>query len=58
MPRRSSVASSVVIPRPSIRMSPLVSSISRLTSLSAVVLPPPEGPTSAQISPAGTVSDR
>ena len=40
---------------PSMRMSPLVSSISRLTSFSAVVLPPPDGPTSTQISPAGTV---
>ena len=39
------------------RMSPLVSGMRRLTSLSAVVLPPPDGPTSTQISPAGTVSD-
>ena len=44
--------------RPSMRMSPLVSGISRLTSLSAVVLPPPDGPTRTQISPAGTVSER
>ncbi len=43
---------------PSIRMSPPESSIRRLTSFSAVVLPPPEGPTSTQISPAGTVSER
>ncbi len=43
---------------PSMRMSPLVSEMSRLTSRSAVVLPPPDGPTSTQISPAGTVSDR
>ena len=43
---------------PSMRMSPLESAISRLTSFSAVVLPPPDGPTSTQISPAGTVSER
>ena len=58
MPRRRSVTSSELMLVPSIRMSPLVSSISRFTSFSAVVLPPPEGPTSTQISPAGTVSDR
>ena len=43
---------------PSIRMSPSVSSIMRFTSRSAVVLPQPDGPTSTQISPAGTVSER
>ena len=33
-------------------------SIMRLTIRIAVVLPQPEGPTSTQISPEGTVSDR
>ena len=37
------------------RMSPSSNGISRLTSLSAVVLPPPEGPTSTQNVPAGIV---
>ena len=36
-------------------MSPLVMSIIRLTIRIAVVLPQPDGPTSTQISPAGTV---
>ena len=40
---------------PSIRMSPLVRSIIRLTIRMAVVLPQPDGPTSTQTSPAGTV---
>src|SRR3954468_15762424 len=39
-------------------MSPLVMSIMRFTIRMAVVLPQPEGPTSTQISPAGTVSER
>ncbi len=39
------------------RMSPEVMSIRRLTIRMAVVLPQPEGPTSTQISPAGTSSD-
>jgi len=43
---------------PSSRISPSVSSIMRFTSRIAVVLPQPEGPTSTQISPAGTVSER
>ena len=43
---------------PSIRMSPSLSSIIRFTSRSAVVLPQPDGPTSTQISPAGTSSER
>ena len=43
---------------PSSRMSPAVSSIIRFTSRSAVVLPHPDGPTSTQISPAGTFSER
>jgi hypothetical protein len=38
-------------------MSPSVMSIIRLTMRIAVVLPQPDGPTSTQISPAGTVSD-
>jgi hypothetical protein len=37
---------------------PLVGSTSRLTILSEVVLPQPLGPTSTQISPGGTTSDR
>ncbi len=41
--------------RPSIRMSPSSNGISRLTILSAVVLPPPDGPTSTQNVPAGIV---
>ena len=43
--------------RPSSRMSPDVISIIRLTIRIAVVLPQPDGPTSTQISPAGTSSD-
>ena len=39
-------------------MSPSVMSTSRLTIFIAVVLPLPDGPTSTQISPAGTSSDR
>ena len=38
-------------------MSPSVMSIMRLTIRIAVVLPHPDGPTSTQISPAGTFSD-
>jgi hypothetical protein len=38
-------------------MSPSVMSIMRLTIRMAVVLPQPDGPTSTQISPAGTSSD-
>ena len=37
---------------------PEVGSMSRLTILSEVVLPQPEGPTSTQIFPAGTASER
>ena len=44
--------------RPSIRMSPESNGISRLTILSAVVLPPPDGPTRTQNVPAGISSDR
>src|SRR2546430_4051821 len=43
---------------PSMVMSPSVMSIRRLTIFIAVVLPPPDGPTSTQISPAGTARDR
>src|SRR3954454_9140330 len=39
-------------------MSPSLSSIIRLTSRIAVVLPQPDGPTSTQTSPAGTVKLR
>ena len=58
MPRRSSVTLRVAASTPSSRMRPDVGSIRRLTILSDVVLPQPEGPTSTQILPAGTVSDR
>ena len=58
MPRRSSAAGRARTLTPSIRMSPSLSSIMRFTSLSAVVLPQPDGPTSTQISPAGTVSEK
>src|SRR4051795_11439805 len=43
---------------PSSRMSPPLSSIIRLASRRAVVLPHPDGPTSTQMSPAGTSSER
>jgi hypothetical protein len=43
---------------PPIRMSPDVMSIRRLTIFIAVVLPPPDGPTRTQISPAGIVNVR
>jgi hypothetical protein len=38
-------------------MSPEVMSVMRLTMRIAVVLPHPDGPTSTQISPAGTSSE-
>ena len=44
--------------RPSIRISPESNGISRLIIFSAVVLPPPDGPTSTQNVPAGISSDR
>src|SRR5437868_10028191 len=40
------------------RMSPSSNETSRLTSFSAVVLPPPDGPTRTQNAPAGISSDR
>src|SRR2546422_8749385 len=43
---------------PSMRICPLVGSISRLTILRVVVLPHPDGPTRTQMRPAGTASDR
>src|SRR5438309_12120308 len=43
---------------PSISTWPLLGSTRRLTILRLVVLPQPLGPTSTQMSPAGTVSDR
>ena len=58
MLRRSSVSSRVAASTPSIRILPDVGSISRLTILSDVVLPQPDGPTRMQILPAGTFSDR
>src|SRR5687767_2679022 len=58
MPRRSSVFSSALTLVPSIVMSPEVIEISRLIIFMAVVLPPPDGPMSTQISPAGIVSER
>src|ERR1051325_3505148 len=42
---------------PLIRMSPESNEISRLTSLSAVVFPPPDGPTRTQKVPAGISSE-
>ena len=50
--------SRVATSTPSSRIRPEVGSISRLTILSDVVLPQPDGPTSTQILPAGTSSDR
>src|SRR4051812_10492343 len=58
IPRRSSVTGSSVTSRPSIRISPESNGISRLTILSAVVLPPPDGPTRTQNVPEGISSDR
>src|SRR5215210_1622099 len=58
MSRRSSAALRSLTLLPSTRMSPSVMSIMRLTIRIAVVLPQPEGPTSTQISPAGTSSER
>src|SRR6266516_7689759 len=40
------------------RMSPSLISFRRLTIFIAVVLPPPDGPTRTQISPAGTTRER
>src|SRR3954451_22677856 len=54
MPRRSSAGLLLLTLSPPRRMSPEVMSISRLTIRIAVVLPQPDGPTSTQISPAGT----
>src|SRR4029078_4065266 len=58
MLRRSSVSSRVPASTPSMRIRPDVGSISRLTILSDVVLPQPDGPTRTQILPAGRSSDR
>ena len=58
MPRRSSVTSRVAASTPSMRIRPLVGSMSRLTILRLVVLPQPDGPTSTQILPAGTLNER
>ncbi len=58
IPRRRSVTFRVAASTPSIRILPDVGSMSRLTILSEVVLPQPDGPTSTQIRPAGTVSER
>ena len=54
MLRRSSSGLRSLTLRPPSRMSPEVMSIIRLTIRIAVVLPQPDGPTSTQISPAGT----
>jgi hypothetical protein len=43
---------------PSIVMSPSVIEIRRLTIRIAVLFPPPDGPMSTQISPAGIVIER
>src|SRR3954453_3965370 len=58
MPRRSSVRGSCSMLRPSILISPESNGIRRLTIFSAVVLPPPEGPTRTQNAPAGISSER
>jgi hypothetical protein len=58
MPRRSSTSGRSRIERPSIRISPESNGISRLIIFSAVVLPPPDGPTSTQNVPAGISSVR
>ena len=58
MSRRSSAGRRSRTLWPSSRMSPSVMSIMRLTIRIAVVLPQPDGPTSTQISPDGTVSER
>ena len=57
MSRRSSAGRRSFTLLPSSRMSPVVMSIMRLTIRMAVVLPQPDGPTSTQISPAGTSSE-
>ena len=44
--------------RPATTMRPLVRSMRRLIIRSVVVLPQPEGPTSTQISPSPTSSER
>src|SRR5689334_2787841 len=53
MPRRSSFTSRVATSTPSSRIRPDVGSMSRLTILSDVVFPQPDGPTRTQIFPAG-----
>src|SRR5919199_1575602 len=58
MPRRSSTSGRLRTLRPSMRMSPESNGIRRLTSFSAVVLPPPDGPTRTQNVPAGISSER
>ena len=55
MLRRSSVTSRSAMSTPSSRIRPDVGSMRRLTILSEVVLPHPDGPTRTQIFPAGTV---
>src|SRR6185369_15778937 len=58
MDRRRSVSSRVEASTPSIRIFPLVGSMSRLTIFRLVVLPQPDGPTRTQILPAGIVIER
>ena len=58
MRRRSSTAGRLATSCPPIVIRPLVGSMSRLTIFMLVVFPQPEGPTSTQISPAGTVRVR
>jgi hypothetical protein len=55
MPRRSSVAGTEVTSRSSIVIVPEVGSIIRLIMRRLVVLPQPDGPTSAVIWPDGAV---
>src|SRR5437879_10624231 len=58
MRRRRVLTSVLITSTPSMRISPLVGSTRRLTIFRLVVLPQPLGPTSTQMSPAGTSSDR
>src|SRR3990170_53755 len=56
MVRRSCTGSYSEVFLPSMKISPELGSISRLTILIVVVLPQPDGPSSTQISPFGTSS--
>jgi hypothetical protein len=58
MPRRSFSPGTVFVSRPSMRIEPLVGSMSRLIMRNRVDLPLPEVPTSVTIEPRSTKSDR